>query len=65
LIIQNEDTGPRRVMPGSHVHGVLTVQDVLHYASAPQEVPCLARRGGVIAMRPLLIVIPSISEKGH
>ena len=41
----NEDDGQLRVIRGSHVLGMLTDQDVLNYASAHQEVPCLARRG--------------------
>ena len=47
--------GPLRVIPGSHVHGVLTDQDVLDHVSTHSEATCLVRRGGVIAMRPLLI----------
>jgi ectoine hydroxylase-related dioxygenase (phytanoyl-CoA dioxygenase family) len=51
----NEDNGPLRVMPGSHKSGVLTDAAVLEWVSTHQEVTCLTQRGGVIAMRPLLI----------
>ena len=49
------DNGPLRVMPGSHRQGVLSDQSVLKYVSSHKEVACLTGRGGVIAMRPLLI----------
>jgi Phytanoyl-CoA dioxygenase (PhyH) len=49
------DNGPLRVIPGSHGQGVLSDQSVLKYASSHKEVACLTGRGGVIAMRPLLI----------
>jgi hypothetical protein len=58
----NTDNGPLRVIPGSHVHGVLTDREVLTYTSTHPEVECLAQRGGVIAMRPLLI---HCFSKGH
>lgn len=51
----NTDNGPLRVIPGSHGQGVLSDQSVLKYASTHKEVACLTGRGGVIAMRPLLI----------
>jgi len=47
--------GPLRVIPGSHQGGVLTDQSVMEYVSSHNAVECLAPRGGVIAMRPLLI----------
>ena len=49
-----KDNGPLRVLPGTHNLGVLT-DDALHDLSqriAP--VDCVAGRGGVVAMRPLL-----------
>jgi ectoine hydroxylase-related dioxygenase (phytanoyl-CoA dioxygenase family) len=49
------DNGPLRVLPGTHRMGVLTdpeIQDLLHRAS---PVECLVARGGVVAMRPLLV----------
>ncbi|MCU1261969.1 MAG: protein involved in biosynthesis of mitomycin antibiotics/polyketide fumonisin [Bryobacterales bacterium] len=51
----NADNGALRVIPGSHIQGVLTDQGVLRYVSTHAEVACLTQRGGVIAMRPLLI----------
>ena len=49
------ENGPLRVIPGSHVNGVMSDAHVLGYASTHAEVVCLAGRGGVVAMRPLLI----------
>ncbi len=49
------ENGPLRVLPGTHRMGVLTdaqVQDVAQQLSA---VDCLVPRGGIIAMRPLLL----------
>ncbi len=47
--------GPLRVIPGSHVAGVLTDDGILDYVSRNAPVQCLTPRGGVLAMRPLLI----------
>jgi ectoine hydroxylase-related dioxygenase (phytanoyl-CoA dioxygenase family) len=49
------DNGPLRVVPGSHLHGVLTDRNVMEYVSTHDQIECLAPRGGVIAVRPLLI----------
>jgi ectoine hydroxylase-related dioxygenase (phytanoyl-CoA dioxygenase family) len=49
------DNGPLRVIPGSHVKGVLTDAEVAEFATNHLPVECPAPRGGVIAMRPLLI----------
>ncbi len=49
------DNGPLRVIPGSHQLGVLTDQVALEYARSNAAIECLSPRGGVIAMRPLLI----------
>lgn len=49
------DNGPLRVIPGSHTSGVLSDIAVSEHVSCRDPVECLAARGGVIAMRPLLI----------
>jgi ectoine hydroxylase-related dioxygenase (phytanoyl-CoA dioxygenase family) len=51
----NMDNGPLRVIPGSHRAGVLTDEAVLEYARCHAPKECLSPRGGVIAMKPLLI----------
>jgi ectoine hydroxylase-related dioxygenase (phytanoyl-CoA dioxygenase family) len=50
-----ERNGPLRVLPGSQKGGVLTDPEVLAMAASAQPVECLVGRGGVLAMRPLLI----------
>jgi ectoine hydroxylase-related dioxygenase (phytanoyl-CoA dioxygenase family) len=50
-----EDNGPLRVIPGSHKQGVLTDHDVAAYVACHESTSCLIPRGGVLAMRPLLI----------
>jgi ectoine hydroxylase-related dioxygenase (phytanoyl-CoA dioxygenase family) len=49
------ENGPLRVIPGSHVLGVLNDEAVLEHVRAHDPSVCLVHRGGVIAMRPLLI----------
>ena len=56
------DNGPLRVIPGSHRRGVLTTDEILTLAREGTPVDCLARRGGVVAMRPLLIHASSKAE---
>jgi ectoine hydroxylase-related dioxygenase (phytanoyl-CoA dioxygenase family) len=61
----NADNGPLRVVPGSHRHGVLSDADVLEYVAAHEQLDCLCARGGVIAMRPLLIHSSSKTSSGE
>jgi hypothetical protein len=49
------DNGPLRVIPGSHRLGVLTDEEVFDRAGGREGTACLVERGGVLAMRPLLI----------
>ena len=56
------DNGPLRVIPGSHSHGVLSDREVMEFVAASHEVECHSPRGGIIAMRPLLI---HSSSKAH
>lgn len=49
------DNGPLRVLPGTHREDVLTDAQVAERAARTGAVACLCPRGGVIAMRPLLI----------
>jgi ectoine hydroxylase-related dioxygenase (phytanoyl-CoA dioxygenase family) len=47
--------GPLCVIPGSHRAGVLNSKAVFEIARQQKPVACLVPRGGVMAMRPLLI----------
>jgi ectoine hydroxylase-related dioxygenase (phytanoyl-CoA dioxygenase family) len=49
------ENGPLRVIPGSHAAGVLTDAQVLDYARTHNSIECMVPRGGVLAMRPLLV----------
>ena len=50
-----EENGPLRVIPGSHQLGLLSDDDVFRVARERPSEACLVRRGGVLAMRPLVI----------
>jgi Phytanoyl-CoA dioxygenase (PhyH) len=49
------DNGPLRVLPGTHVHGVLSDAAIHALASQMRPHECTCPRGGIIAMRPLLV----------
>jgi ectoine hydroxylase-related dioxygenase (phytanoyl-CoA dioxygenase family) len=56
------ENGPLRVLPGTHTLGVLT-DDTLHELSKQiAAVDCLVSRGGVLAMRPLIVHASSKSQ---
>jgi ectoine hydroxylase-related dioxygenase (phytanoyl-CoA dioxygenase family) len=50
-----EDNGPLRVLPTTHAHGVLSVSEIDRFVRDIPPVDCLVPRGGIIAMRPLLL----------
>jgi len=49
------DNGPLRVIPGSHAAGVLTDERVRDYVKTHSAIDCPVPRGGVLAMRPLIV----------
>jgi ectoine hydroxylase-related dioxygenase (phytanoyl-CoA dioxygenase family) len=55
LDASTNENGPLRVVQGSHSLGVLRDQDVSDYVGAHHHTTCLVSRGGVLAMRPLLL----------
>jgi len=55
LDASNEDNGPLRVIPGSHLDGVLTDRNVAALVSERQAVECCVSRGGIVATRPLVV----------
>jgi len=58
----NPENGPLRVLPGTHMSGVLT-DDVIHDLSLRiQSVNCPVPKGGVLAMRPLVVHASSKSQ---
>jgi ectoine hydroxylase-related dioxygenase (phytanoyl-CoA dioxygenase family) len=56
------DNGPLRVIPESHRTGVLSDREVLDYVQEHPATTCITDRGGILAMRPLLIHASSKSE---
>jgi ectoine hydroxylase-related dioxygenase (phytanoyl-CoA dioxygenase family) len=50
-----EESGPLRVIPGSHLGGKLTPSQVEAWRARAAEVACLVPRGGALVMRPLLL----------
>jgi ectoine hydroxylase-related dioxygenase (phytanoyl-CoA dioxygenase family) len=49
------ENGPLRVLPGTHTLGVLTDESLHDLSTRVAAVDCLVPRGGVLAMRPLLV----------
>jgi ectoine hydroxylase-related dioxygenase (phytanoyl-CoA dioxygenase family) len=51
----SESNGPLRVLPGTHALGVLADSQVDELVASRQPVACVAPRGSVVAMRPLIL----------
>jgi ectoine hydroxylase-related dioxygenase (phytanoyl-CoA dioxygenase family) len=49
------ENGPLRVLPGTHSLGVLTDEQIHDLPDKVAAVECLVPRGGVLAMRPLIV----------
>jgi ectoine hydroxylase-related dioxygenase (phytanoyl-CoA dioxygenase family) len=56
--------GPLKVVPGSHVNGILSPQAATAARSAIGEVVCEAEQGAAVVMRPLLLHSSSKSQGG-
>lgn len=54
--------GPLRVLPGTHREGVLTDEEIRALGHEVPSVDCLVAKGGVLAMRPLLVHASSKSQ---
>jgi ectoine hydroxylase-related dioxygenase (phytanoyl-CoA dioxygenase family) len=59
------ENGPLRVIAGSHLEGVMSDEQVYEMARARKPVECNVGRGGVLAMRPLLIHSSSKGRSGE
>jgi ectoine hydroxylase-related dioxygenase (phytanoyl-CoA dioxygenase family) len=57
-----KENGPLRVLPGTHVQGVLTDAAILQLAARIPAVDCLVPKGGILAMRPLIVHASSKSQ---
>ena len=51
-----------RVLPGSHRHGEIAGQSVRSARERYPEITCSVSRGGILAMRPLLVHASSSAE---
>lgn len=51
----NETNGALNVIPGSHKHGRIAPQDIPAWRGKALPVACRVSRGGVLAMRPLIL----------
>jgi ectoine hydroxylase-related dioxygenase (phytanoyl-CoA dioxygenase family) len=56
------DNGPLRVLPGTHRLGVLNDDSVHELSTRLSAVDCTVPKGGIVAMRPLLIHSSSKSQ---
>jgi ectoine hydroxylase-related dioxygenase (phytanoyl-CoA dioxygenase family) len=55
LDASTSENGPLRVIPGSHLAGVLSDDEIFGLARIHENIEVLVPRGGVLAMRPLLV----------
>lgn len=60
------ENGPLRVLPRTHAAGKLSVTQIEQLRASTSEIACTARRGGLMAFRPLLLHASSPSTNpGH
>lgn len=59
----NETNGALRVLPGTHRYGRLEPHQIQHFKQQQELVTCSVARGGILAMRPLLLhsSLPSLN----
>jgi ectoine hydroxylase-related dioxygenase (phytanoyl-CoA dioxygenase family) len=50
-----EANGPLRVLPGTHIGGVLTHDEIQRLVGLVAPVTCIASAGAVVAIRPLVV----------
>src|SRR5215475_11006814 len=59
------ENGPLRVIPGSHLAGVLSDEEILKLVRSEEKEECVVPLGGVLAMQPLLVHSSSKSRAGE
>lgn len=59
------DNGPLRVIPGTHVLGVLSDAEIAEAVRRHEPVDCLVAAGGIVAMRPLILHASSKTTSTH
>jgi ectoine hydroxylase-related dioxygenase (phytanoyl-CoA dioxygenase family) len=60
-----QDNGPLRVLPGTHSRGILTDVEIHQLAEGMAPMDCLAERGGILVMSPLIVHSSSKSRSGR
>jgi ectoine hydroxylase-related dioxygenase (phytanoyl-CoA dioxygenase family) len=65
LDASTSENGPLRVIPASHLAGVLSDDEILGLARTHQNKEVHVPRGGVLAMRPLLVHSSSKARSGE
>jgi ectoine hydroxylase-related dioxygenase (phytanoyl-CoA dioxygenase family) len=65
LDASTSENGPLRVIPCSHLAGVLSDDEILGLARTRKNIEALVPRGGVLAMRPLLVHSSSKARSGE
>ena len=61
----NSNNGPLRVLPGTHLEGVLTDDQMHQLSETVESVECIVTKGGAVLMRPLVIHASSKSTSGE
>ena len=61
----NGDNGPLRVLPTTHTLGVLNDSEIHNPAERVAAVECLVPKGGVLAMKPLIVHASSKSTSAN
>jgi ectoine hydroxylase-related dioxygenase (phytanoyl-CoA dioxygenase family) len=56
------ENGPLRVLSGTHTRGVLSDDDLHQLSTRITPIDCLTLRGGILAMRPLVVHASSKSQ---
>jgi|SRR5579859_263998 len=56
------DNGPLRVLPGTHTRGVLNDDELHELSTQIPAIDCIVPRGGILAMRPLVVHASSKSQ---
>jgi len=50
-----QENGPLRILPGTHNRGVLSDDEIHELSTATVPVDCVVSKGGIVAMRPLVV----------
>ena len=60
-----ESNGPLRVLPGTHTRNVMTDEEIQNLGDKTDAVECTVCKGGILAMRPLIVHASSKSQSSN